>query len=707
MDVITLKFGMYSLQFEKDQTGTYGYKVYKNGRCLYSKQKPIIIMLKDYAAKYPELYDAYTSVSAENDGSVTALGTAKTSEGTVFEVKDSFKALPDSAFYITRSVAVKKVRGGDIGFGSRFSIGMEGQPKMEDYYYLAPGAWYQHNQYAPDHFIGKNKELGRYWFRETRYALPFFSMQNRDTGETVSFSRAEADIKPIAIYDITNDAYTDASFNYGSLGMSTEGQMSIEYVYPGTEGNCPDMTHYRFQPYRYQFGFTRRMHPVKEGFKHSFNMVVRCSEEKNYYRMLKSEWRYFYNRFDPKIAKVDNKKLFDVTMELFDTLCQEYYGVYGVPFKCLLPSGEIGIVDYQFGFIGQQSNIAYLLLKYGNEFNKSELVYKAEKHIDFWCEKSLTNWGAPQTWYGVQPEEFLDMPIWLRMIGDGMEGVLNSYTYLKKRNKEKKNWLDFCRKVGDWLVSSADEDGAWSRAFNADGSVYFESKGNTTNVIRFLVMLYNETKKETYKKMALKAGDWSYENIYKKMWYVGGTCDNADVLDKESGIYAMFAFLSLYELTKEKKWLEALTGAADYTETWTYAWIFPVRPIEKIHALHHVDMSGQSLIATGHSGADVYMAACSYIYFKLYKITKDRHYLDFSDFLHHNPKQVTDLDGTFGYGRLGLCEESCGLWNIDCRGVYAWLPWCSYVQVEPIYQFLDAYGVYEVADAAKFVKMEE
>ena len=37
------------------------------------------------------------------------------------------------------------------------------------------------------------------------------------------------------------------------------------------------------------------------------------------------------------------------------------------------------------------------------------------------------------------------------------------------------------------------------------------------------------------------------------MEYRGSTCDNTDIMDNESGIYAMFGFLSLYDLTEDKK----------------------------------------------------------------------------------------------------------------------------------------------------------
>lgn len=75
------------------------------------------------------------------------------------------------------------------------------------------------------------------------------------------------------------------------------------------------------------------------------------------------------------------------------------------------------------------------------------------------------------------------------------------------------------------------------------------------------------------------------------MEYRGGTCDNADIQDKESGIYALFGFLALYDLTNEHKWLEAAVGAADY----------------------------------------------------------DEHYLDFAKFIYKNTRQSNDVDGSIGY----------------------------------------------------------
>ena len=208
------------------------------------------------------------------------------------------------------------------------------------------------------------------------------------------------------------------------------------------------------------------------------------------------------------------------------------------------------------------------------------------------------------------------------------------------------------------------------------------------------------TGQEGYKEAALKAGEWSYVNLYENMEYRGGTCDNLDITDKEAGIYALFGFLALYDLTGEEKWLEAARGAADYTETWTYAWSFPVVSPYAVHPFNRYSISGQSIITIG-GGADVYMAACSYTYYRLYLLTGDGHYRDFAEFIHKNTRQSNDVDGSVGYRYPGVGHESGNFATQVLNSHYHWLPWCTFVQVDPISRMVDTFGVYEIADAEK------
>jgi len=119
-----------------------------------------------------------------------------------------------------------------------------------------------------------------------------------------------------------------------------------------------------------------------------------------------------------------------------------------------------------------------------------------------------------------------------------------------------------------------------------------------------------------------------------------------------------------------------------------------------VHPFNKYSISGQSIITIG-GGADVYMAACSYTYYRLYLITGDEHYLDFAEFIDKNTRQSNDVDGTVGYRMPGIGHESGNFSTQTFRSHYHWLPWCTFVEIEPTSRLLDTFGVYEIADAQK------
>ena len=199
----------------------------------------------------------------------------------------------------------------------------------------------------------------------------------------------------------------------------------------------------------------------------------------------------------------------------------------------------------------------------------------------------------------------------------------------------------------------------------------------------------------------MRAGGWTYDNMYLGFEYRGGTCDQSDVLDKESGIYCLFGFLALYDISGEARWLEAACGAADYVETFTFVWNFPVDMPYPNHPFVRNHITGQSNVTVGAGGGDVYMAACSYVYYRLYLLTGDRQYCDFAEFINLNCKQANDIDGSCGYKYIGMVNEGGGFSEQQYRGRYHWLPWCTFVEVDPASRFYDTFGAHEVAEIEK------
>ena len=73
-----------------------------------------------------------------------------------------------------------------------------------------------------------------------------------------------------------------------------------------------------------------------------------------------------------------------------------------------------------------------------------------------------------------------------------------------------------------------------------------------------------------------RAGEFCLHSVHESYAYVGGTPDNPNVMDKEAGMMVLDAFLSLFDLTRDPRWLTAATQTARYSETWVYCWDIPV-----------------------------------------------------------------------------------------------------------------------------------
>jgi hypothetical protein len=387
-------------------------------------------------------------------------------------------------------------------------------------------------------------------------------------------------------------------------------------------------------------------------------------------------------------------------MESLTRLTRQYGDSWGLPFSCQLPQMDVSSVSFQFGFVGQQPGIGYQLIRYGDKENRPESYEKGMHILNFWVRTAMTPIGAPQNCYNPAINGFEPMPFWTRMIADGLENILDAYVYLKKKGEDKKDWLSFCTQAADWFVRIQNDDGSWYRAYNvSDGSMRMDSKANTISIVRFLIQCFLVTGNGAYRKAALQAGEWALENTYKLMEYRGSTCDNSDIMDNESGIYAIFGFMALYDLTGEARWLEALIGAADYTETWTYAWSFPVRTLWPNHPFNKNPISGQSPVTLGGGGGDMYMAACAYVYYRLYVITGDEHYRDYAEFIHNNTRNANDVDGSFGYAQPGLSHEGGHFAEQTFQSHYHWLPWVTYVEIDPLSRLYDTFGAYDIAGA--------
>ncbi|MBQ6550250.1 MAG: hypothetical protein IJL78_02450 [Lachnospiraceae bacterium] len=717
-----MKFRDYELVFQNG-----GVTIEKDGKVLYFNHRPVHVTVKNEAAMLVFSDCAYASVS-EGDEETEARGKYVTDNGSVLSFLDRY-SVEGELIRISRAVTVEKADPRDLGFSTKIFFYQLQSQELTDYEYFSPGQWYLNNEYAGPYSLGKRMDLQYYYRKETYSGLPMFAMRHKATGETIAMSRwaSDATLPSLDRTATENYAYVDPKITVGSFGVSNARPeamtytyyghafqtplpyvecdgVSLDYVYPGVNGQMPVQGRGPFNVEQPLTNITW-VHPMRKGFQQHYAVAVSCSSYEDFGSMMKATWRETYRRLKDRLFQVDNEELFHNMMRFLKAVTKRFGDDWGTPFVAQLPDFDPNSFSAEIGFVGQQAGIGYQLLRWGTMENDPEAIEKGIGILNTWVSH-VTEDGCPVNWYHLSVHETEPQPLWVRQLGDGLEAVLDAYVFEKKHGREHMEWLNYCVLAADWLLPLQEKDGSFRRAYYYNGKMCLDSKASTPCIVRFFLQLYLVTGWKELREAAVRAGEWAYKHQYLGFEYRGGTCDQTDVMDKESGIYAMFAFTALYDVTKEEKWLKAACGAADYVETFTFVWSFPVDMPYPCHPFARYHISGTSNVTVGFGGGDVYMAACSYAYYRLWLLSGDEQYRDFAEFIHKNVKQANDIDGSSGYKYIGLVNEGGSISEQQYRGRYHWLPWCTFVEVDPASRMYDTFGVYEVADAEKLPSEE-
>lgn len=713
-----LQLGSYSFLFQNG-----GIEIQKGDTSLYFNRRPVYVSVKTYGAMnmfrdipYAEVY--------EKDQKIFAEGLFTTDHGSVLKIQDQY-SLESSSIRIERKTTVIKAHEDDLGFQTKISFYQAQSESLRDFWYFSPGQWYRQNEFAAPYCIGKDLDLQYHWRKETYSGMPMFSMQHQKSGETITLSRwsDNATLPSVDRTTTENYAYVDPKITVGSFGASHAkpealtytyyGHMirtplpdtqcdgvSIDYIYPAVNGQNA----YRgMGPYNVEMPIRNItwVHPMREGFQQNYAIALNLNQYPDFNTMMRETWRTVYPRLKDRLFEVDNELLFHNMMKFFKKITRRFGKAYGTPFVAQLPDFDPNSFSAEIGFVGQQAGIGYQLLRWGVLEDDAEAIEKGLGILDYWVDETMTETGCPKVWLHLSTHEFEPQPQWVRQLGDGLEAICDAYVFEKKRGIEHPKWLAYCISTADWLLGKQNEDGSYYRSYHYDGSMCMDSKASTPCIIRFLIQMYLITKQQSYLDAAVKAGEWSYENMYLGFEYRGGTCDQSDVMDKESGIYCMFAFMALYDMTEDPRWLEAACGSADYVETFTYVCNFPIYMPYPKHPFHRNHITGQSQVTVGSGGGDIYMPACIYSFYRLYLMTGDDHYRDIAEFVNRNAKQANDIDGSSGYKYIGMVNEGGNFSEQQYQSRYHWLPWCNFVEVDPASRLYDTFGGYEIAEIEK------
>ena len=230
--------------------------------------------------------------------------------------------------------------------------------------------------------------------------------------------------------------------------------------------------------------------------------------------------------------------------------------------------------------------------------------------------------GKPDTGEGV---------VSLRAPSEDMRTLVDAYRREKRHGREHPEWLRWCLQLADWMLPQQREDGSFPRSWVPGTGAVNETSGTASyNPVPLLIRLSQETGDQRYLDSAIRAADYVWATYGSHGVFVGGATDNPNIVDKEAGMLSMEAFLDLY-----------------------------------------------TALAAG--GADEYLDWAVPAYARLYKYTKDLHYLDVARILLHNTKNMLALPGrTYDLLGPGWQQEHWSMGPGRGTGAHrSWLPWVS------------------------------
>lgn len=608
-----------------------------------------------------EFTTAYTSWQGSSS---TATATLTTDGGSQLFFHDVFTTDPNG-FKLSRTVSVQTKGKGDHAFSTLFSMQVTRPSSIHDREFFMPGVWYRNSDNVPSPWFGTDESVQYVLVREDRTAYPLIMTRNPSTSYWSSLIHLSPDGSTVQNDNSICSRIVNPHLQYGSIGVVNTDNIQLAFLFPGSEGEttrCGGST----KADRWQ----NRSHPLTKGFSHSYQLAFIQNNRNSFAEAVQTSWRYAYASANPKPPTADREAVFRQSVGLLGKYIQKYSGTPSVPFTVDLTSGEVKDTSSQFGFTGKASLAAAIMIAANMGKTTVKLITtdstwlnNAVDIIDTWVDNSMTPSGVPKTWYDVKSGSIRWRPAskyqgHIRTISDGVNGVITAWKFI-----QKPSWLKYCKQVGNFFVQNQAVDGSFAGAWSySDGSALANYQNTTHSIIPFLLDLYKATGIISYKTCAVKAGLFSFQNVHKQYMYAGGAADNPNVRDKESGVLALSAFLALYEETKDSKWLTAAVQAGTYCETFVYIWSVPQFTGEGYLPLPSPrTMIGSSLVATGRSAADNYMAVGVHLFKRLYDYTCDKHFLEFSTFLASATPQLMNWDGKLGYAHPGLLPEAISI----------------------------------------------
>ena len=344
-----------------------------SGSVAFAARRPAMITIATgITMKNADVGKGYDAAETLPDGRIQAVAQLTTQKGSVVQITDIYSASAGGVM-LERTVEVIKANDQDKGF--RSAVSFEADPvafkgkKYDALEYFIPSLLYRNADNIVDRgssvFVTATFAYEKNFARETRSGLPMVMARNPENGATMSVGHIMDGVSDEITQEKLDQAIrVDTATRYGAIGMTRllgEGP-AICYTYPYVE-----------EPRVGKSCF----HPVMEGEKQTYRLMLFAGETKNYNEAMIRFYTANYACQPIRIADIDTSYLYDVCVSDLSSLYVEHGLGRGLPFACFVDNGEHHSLSFQIGFIGMQTTLAHHMIRYGIVHNDADLYQKA------------------------------------------------------------------------------------------------------------------------------------------------------------------------------------------------------------------------------------------------------------------------------------------------------------------------------------------
>jgi hypothetical protein len=685
-----------TVSFQRDLVGKYGISITGGAAPPIFQPAPARIEVYRADDDIRKLAAGYKTVDKSATG-IDARAEITYSNNVVFHVQDHW-SLTGAVVSVSRKVEVTGNAPG--GFDSLVEFVVVGQSvQWTNVNFLAPGALYGDPTYDGDRSPGGtlNYAARRFSMREDILPAPMFGISFSNGASVTMLDPAPRGDTTEEETRLAKPVIIDARLQFGAFGarQGSNGPIVFDFTFPGTSDSLGG----RGAPSGRRW--IRRYHPIEQGVAHSYQVSFRFGQNESFRDLTRNSWRWAWNTLNPPVNYIDVEQMRRVLTDHLEAQANTIDGRTAMPF--VISTMETNQVQWNYtmvamGFVGKDIECADQLLREGDR-DKTERGQKMRQTglaiisslIQALPTVPLQGTGydlaTGKPWDSTKQSDNNWTAPWLRNATEDMRVLMRAYRREKAQGEEHPEWFKWVKTYVDWLIQQQREDGSFPRRWQRGSNEVAEPTGTASYCpVPLLVIMSEETGDAKYTQAAIRAAEYIWTNYGTRGLFVGGAIDNPNITDKEAGMLSMEAFLSLYDFTKDPKWLDHAQAAANFAESWIWIWNVPM-PLDaddaQLYWKKGVPALGfQGITAMNSGSVDEYLDWAVPSYAKLYNLTKDPHYLDVARVLLHDTKSMVALPGR-QYDMRGIGWQQEG-WRMGpggggrgTSGHRFWLPWIS------------------------------